>query len=698
MSINLTDELLAKTKKGKIASAKQVFLEGDQENLQQIGDKTHQLEDAIKDITISGGASTANAVSYNNETSGMTAITAQAAIDELATKNKSQDATIAEKAEKSDVQSSVSELKAKNTSQDAEIAKKANTADVTSQMQAEQSRVNTELGKKFDKESILQESGDAEDKVMSQKAVSDKINDLKGLVDKDISDNYPLSELHYYWKGGVNANLDEWTQVYHADRNTKAFTKIDISIYDSVEVSSIANGMSWSTSTVLYGGLHVFVNGVHKLVVNTPATYTIYPQQLKKKDDDVVVMLLTINADVTPKIVVNKSGLMEDKKNKITSIVLCGDSLCGNDSGLIVKEMKSILAKYSYSLVTRTMGGENMIGNLTRAGGLPIRAAEEFTIPADKTPTNIKLLSGWMNSKGVYVSNPYGSISDNPHNVIINGIDGNLQKIVAYGMCTYDGNKKFIKAYTSYPINLTTDSNVAYVRFCANDPQVGVTHITIGGEAKDVSTLLSLNGSLDDTGTYKENTAFKTSDFIAVSNSTIYADALAVSDTYSFKRSNDGVASKCGKYNIGYDAALYNDQDAVHIWFTGQNGGYDSEEEWADMIEQAARNFGEKFIVCSTALEGTTDALVYAAQKKFGKRYLNLRDYTQNQAVYDGQRFGLIDNSKTSADYSTLFWGSDRIHQNNLLSYLWAVKMWNMIIDFGWIEGDKVLSGDFYLS
>ena len=338
-----------------------------------------------------------------------------------------------------------------------------------------------------------------------------------------------------------------------------------------------------------------------------------------------------------------------------------------------------------------------MIGNLTRAGGLPLRVAEEFTIPADKTRVNIKLLSGWMNNKGVYVSNPYGSISDNPHNVIINGIEGNLQKIVAYGMCTYDGNKNLIKTYTSYPINLTTDSNVAYVRFCANDPQVGVTHITIGGESKDVSTLLSLNGSLDYKGAYKENTAFKTSDFIAVNSTAIYADALAVSDTYTFIRVNEGTASKCGKYNIGFDSALYNDQDAVHIWFTGQNGGYDSEEEWADMIEQAARNFGEKFLVCSTALERTTDSLVYAAQKKFGKRYLNLRDYTQNQAVYDGQRFGLIDSSKTAADYSTLFWGSDRIHQNNLLSYLWAVKMWNMIVDFGWMKGERIEDGSFYI-
>ncbi len=155
MSINLTDELLAKTKKGKIASAKQVFLEGDQENLQQIGEKTHQLENAIKDIAATGGASTANAVSYNNETSGMTAVTAQGAIDELAEKNKAQDIAVA----------------SKNSEQDAEIAKKANSADVVSLMQTEQERVNTELDKKFNKENIAQEFGDSEDKVVSQFAL-----------------------------------------------------------------------------------------------------------------------------------------------------------------------------------------------------------------------------------------------------------------------------------------------------------------------------------------------------------------------------------------------------------------------------------------------------------------------------------------------------------------------------------------------
>lgn len=170
-NINVTAPLHAATKQGKLAAAMEIFMDGDKETVQQIGDKIHQLENAIKDITATGGASTATAVSYNNETSGMTAITAQGAIDELAAKNKTQDTTIAAKAEKSDVQASVSELKAKNTSQDAEIAKKANSADVTSQMQTEQTRVNAELDKKFNKENIAQEFGESKDKVVSQFAL-----------------------------------------------------------------------------------------------------------------------------------------------------------------------------------------------------------------------------------------------------------------------------------------------------------------------------------------------------------------------------------------------------------------------------------------------------------------------------------------------------------------------------------------------
>ena len=209
-NINVTAPLHASTKQGKLTAAREVFMDGDKETLQQIGDKTHQLENAIKDITATGGASTANAVSYSNEASGMTAVTVQGAIDELVAKNKSQDTTIEAKAEKSDVQAAVSELKGKDSALfaelvkkadnsdvtskiikesnrvNSELAKKANAEDVSSQMRTEQERVNTELAKKFDKESILQESGEAEDKVMSQKAVSTKFSDLSKVPIQEI--------------------------------------------------------------------------------------------------------------------------------------------------------------------------------------------------------------------------------------------------------------------------------------------------------------------------------------------------------------------------------------------------------------------------------------------------------------------------------------------------------------------------------
>lgn len=176
MTIFLTDDIEVKTKKGKMGPAKQIFLEGDQENLQQIGDKTHQLENAVKDITVTGGASTANAVSYSNETSGMTAVTAQGAIDELA-------------------------------------AKKANTAYVASQMQTEQTRVNAELAKKFNSENIAQESGEAENKVMSQKAVSDELSALSSSLLANTpclyTDNAELNKILIYCYVGKKESVGD---------------------------------------------------------------------------------------------------------------------------------------------------------------------------------------------------------------------------------------------------------------------------------------------------------------------------------------------------------------------------------------------------------------------------------------------------------------------------------------------------------
>ena len=94
MSINLTDEIEVKTKKGKLGAAKQIFLEGDTTSLQKehednqshfntLDNRSSQMEESIKNISVTGGASVASAVTYDNTASGLKAVNVKVAIDEL---------------------------------------------------------------------------------------------------------------------------------------------------------------------------------------------------------------------------------------------------------------------------------------------------------------------------------------------------------------------------------------------------------------------------------------------------------------------------------------------------------------------------------------------------------------------------------------------------------------------------------------
>lgn len=60
-----------------------------------------------------------------------------------------------------------------------DLANKSKELEDKIKAKAEKSDVATELEKKFDKESVVQQPGKSEDKVMSQKAVSDKLSDLE---------------------------------------------------------------------------------------------------------------------------------------------------------------------------------------------------------------------------------------------------------------------------------------------------------------------------------------------------------------------------------------------------------------------------------------------------------------------------------------------------------------------------------------
>lgn len=188
MAINLSDELHAATTKGKLAAAKEIYLEGDSKNLQQsndeqdshlsqhdseiseaksrldnhdtfnqnqtqknteldanmkkLNDRDDQITELVKGVTATGGASVATAVSYDNSASKLTAATVQNAVDEIQSK----------KFDKANVLQSTGQETAKVVSQKV---------------------VTDELSKKFDKANVVDELGKSEAQVVSQKVVFD---------------------------------------------------------------------------------------------------------------------------------------------------------------------------------------------------------------------------------------------------------------------------------------------------------------------------------------------------------------------------------------------------------------------------------------------------------------------------------------------------------------------------------------------
>lgn len=94
-NINVTAPIHAATKKGKLAAAKEVFLEGDTQTVEKeiqdinsrhntLNTKHESLNKTVQGIAATGGASTATNVTYDNTNSGMTAENIQDAVDMLA--------------------------------------------------------------------------------------------------------------------------------------------------------------------------------------------------------------------------------------------------------------------------------------------------------------------------------------------------------------------------------------------------------------------------------------------------------------------------------------------------------------------------------------------------------------------------------------------------------------------------------------
>lgn len=158
-----------------------------------------------------------------------------------------------------------------------ELGKKANTADVNTKFTEEKKRLDDELDKKFDKESVAQESGDSEELVMSQKALTE-LNLLGNIslatIDTSLyplKDGYVTDKLKFdLWNGcksmaeGPSVKKGDIVLIYHIpyvnitsasllDKTTNEYSKLDFLIPSQITCTKfvLSFGMVNKDSTLI---------------------------------------------------------------------------------------------------------------------------------------------------------------------------------------------------------------------------------------------------------------------------------------------------------------------------------------------------------------------------------------------------------------------------------------------------------------
>ena len=418
-----------------------------------------------------------------------------------------------------------------------------------------------DLGNYYSKEEInsLNDETDAQIEELFQKV--DLIDaGLNGLDNADVSDTISWSDNLWIANLKEPATNGDWaTKFRHSDY-------IDITGYDEVKLSGLANCSSYSTSSSLKYTIAVYGDGTlidrHQLSDGSvekslfPSDYSGYMKI------EIVVNALKDTSSYAPKMLVSKAGIGVNNGDKIAKrLWFSGDSLVS----VIRTEFAKILAYNGYEWAkSATMGGEKSIGNLTRTGGIPARINSEFIIPSTTSPVPIDLTSSWLRSDGAY--HPVGFANVLSDEVRIKGVKGILNKITSdvVGLVLYNSSKKVIAVYSGS--GTVSNSSVAYARININNPQTAEAHISIGSTPVMVSDVCNIQGYVNSSGNVISDTAYLCSDFIEVDGQEIYYDGLAVANGYTFSRSEPGDEIRIGVGEYLYFEVLWENKDYPFIF------------------------------------------------------------------------------------------------------------------------------------
>lgn len=532
-------------------------------------------------------------------------------------------------------------------------------------------------------------------------SMQDEIASMIGFKDKDITEEANWIDGYYFAQSDPLSPTPDIRYNEYIDWSSGRCTEIDVTNYTSLKYINALSTNYYVHVGYLIGDGHLLltINGSWEGAGgHTDNTGEIDLSQYK----DYAKLIFRVNACrptdrwpslPTTKILVSKSGIHEYIDKKPKKIVLNGDSLC-NQLGL---QLMNIAHSQGYDLLNRTRGGENIIGNLTRTGGMLARVNQEFTMPASGSVT-VSLCSAWMYEDGSYAKTPYNWTPTQGESFWIKGVKGNLHKLKMVAIIAYDSSKNILRTYKDGG-NYTMPLGTAYIRININAENTsGEPHVSINDIPLNVTTLCNISGYIDEDNTEVTNTSFKHSDYVSVSSTNLYFDGCASPDSYVFERNESGEPFKVGVGTECYDNRLVTDKDYPHIWFSGQNMGYQSPNEYAEMTDTACKAFNANNLIVTTHTTICDSNIVKTARKYFGDRYLNIRDYLTGNAVFDAMRYGLISGTHTANEWETLFLDSFGIHQNDVCAYIEALQMWNRMVALGMVEGSIIDGPEYFVT
>lgn len=528
----------------------------------------------------------------------------------------------------------------------------------------------------------------------------EQINKISDIAEHntDTINSYVLGidkkELELKWlAGGINNSGDYY---YLSSPRTK-HTIIDMSLYDTIFVT-VSNLIS-----LVNGGLTpcfiikddeqrenvALSKGVEKSI-----DCTLYP-------NGKLYINLAYGETATVSVSKKASSGSSDSGFKNT-IQISGDSLVNQ----LPQYMREIAQSYGYSVTGTAGGGEISLVNLVNMGGLAFMPQNDITIPVSGATVPFKIFANWRDGEGNYRAIKFNNANDGG-GCRIKGEHYTITAVTCpySALALYTDSNEFIDDFTDNgtTIKLSTYPTAKKIRVTINNPPSNVAHLSIDEQDYILSDICTNDGGIQkDTGTFESNSNYKCSDFIDIPSDaqSIYYDALASSDTFTLTRETSGESFIINEADKIYVEKKWTNAKSLHIIFTGQNGGYESDEDYVEQLWAATRQFAyNQFIVVTSygfpngTLENgtimTTPSLAQKMTARFGERYLNLREYFEKQAVNDALRLGYISGIHTADEWKTLFI-SDGIHPNENGNKLIVATFWNKLLDLSMVTGEYI--------